>query len=261
MSTGVTIGQAAAFAGVTIKTVRHYHRLGLVPEPERDVSGYRRYGPAELLRLVQVRALAGAGVPLAEVGPLLAADDDEFSRAIDGVERQVTARIRELTARRSVLRRLRDGDRTLLPDRAADLLARMPGLGFSEAEVAVAREGLVLARAMVPEAFEAHLGHVENALADEQFVALSRRAAEAATWSPEDPRLPGLAEEVVAHYLARPEHLAIVTGMQARSDTAARYQVVRDAGVAPGSAGERLQALVEAGLRRAGVRVPGPREA
>ncbi|MCK2218143.1 MerR family DNA-binding transcriptional regulator [Actinomadura sp. ATCC 31491] len=31
---GVTIGQAAAFVGITVKTVRHYHKLGLVTEPE-----------------------------------------------------------------------------------------------------------------------------------------------------------------------------------------------------------------------------------
>lgn len=61
MADGLTIGQAAAFVGVTIKTVRHYHRLGLVAEPQRDGSGYRRYGSADLLRLVQVRTLAGAG--------------------------------------------------------------------------------------------------------------------------------------------------------------------------------------------------------
>ncbi|MFD0332517.1 MerR family transcriptional regulator [Streptomyces erythrogriseus] len=58
---GLTIGQAAAFAGVTVKAVRHYHRLGLVDEPDRDSSGYRRYGSSDMLRLVQVRTLAGAG--------------------------------------------------------------------------------------------------------------------------------------------------------------------------------------------------------
>ena len=42
MSKGVTIGQAAAFAGITVKTVRHYHEHGLVEEPRRDASGYRR---------------------------------------------------------------------------------------------------------------------------------------------------------------------------------------------------------------------------
>ncbi|WP_194818415.1 MerR family transcriptional regulator [Nocardia sp. XZ_19_385] len=68
---GLTIDQAAAFAGITETTVRHYHQHGLVGEPDRDSSGCRRYRSAELLRLVQVRALAGAGVSLAEIGDLL----------------------------------------------------------------------------------------------------------------------------------------------------------------------------------------------
>jgi len=79
MANGLTIGQAAAFVGVTIKTVRHYHRLDLVAEPERDGSGYRRYGSPDLLRLIQVRTLAGAGVPLAEIGDLLDADPERFA--------------------------------------------------------------------------------------------------------------------------------------------------------------------------------------
>ncbi|WP_349426191.1 MerR family transcriptional regulator [Microbacterium sp. LWS13-1.2] len=79
MSSGVTIGQAAAFVGVTVKTVQHYHKLGLIAEPERDLSGYRRYSADDLLRLVHVRTLAGAGVPLAEIAQLLAADGEEFA--------------------------------------------------------------------------------------------------------------------------------------------------------------------------------------
>ncbi|QBS40792.1 MerR family transcriptional regulator [Nocardia sp. CS682] len=68
---GFTIDQAAAFAGVTVMTVRDYHQRRLVDEPVCDASGLRRYRSAELLRLVQVRTLAGAGVPLAEIGDLL----------------------------------------------------------------------------------------------------------------------------------------------------------------------------------------------
>jgi len=37
---GITIGHAAAFAGVTITPIRHYHQHGLVREPGRDRSGY-----------------------------------------------------------------------------------------------------------------------------------------------------------------------------------------------------------------------------
>jgi DNA-binding transcriptional MerR regulator len=61
MTGALTIRQAAAFAGATVKTVRHHHRLGLVDQPVRDVSGRRRYASAELLRLIQVRTVAGPG--------------------------------------------------------------------------------------------------------------------------------------------------------------------------------------------------------
>jgi len=90
MTGGVTIGQAAAFAGMTVKTVRHYHRRGLIEEPRRDTSGYRRYGSADLLRLVHIRTLAGAGVPLAEIGAILDADPDRFATALVDVERRLT---------------------------------------------------------------------------------------------------------------------------------------------------------------------------
>src|SRR5262245_9690356 len=130
MTGGLTISQAAAFAGVTVKTVRHYHRLGLVEEPKRDGSGYRRYGSTDLLRLVQGRTLAGAGVPLAEVADLLGADPEQFAAALADVERRLTERIEELVVRRDTLHRLAHGDRVLLPDRAGAFLDRLAELGF-----------------------------------------------------------------------------------------------------------------------------------
>lgn len=256
--TGVTIGQAAAFVGVTVKTVRHYHKLGLVEEPERDSSGYRRYGSAHLLRLVKVRTLAAAGVPLAEIGPLLHADAESFAAALADVERQLTERIEELVARRDTLHRLADGDRALLPDRAVALLERMPELGFSADEVAAAREGWVLARALVPEGFDDYLTNVEQAMRDSRFVALSKRAAEAVTWERDDPRIDELATAMAEHYLANPDRLKIVTGLQARTETATRYELIAHHGDERAPAAGRLAALVETKLRAAGVRLPRP---
>ncbi|GAA3430211.1 MerR family transcriptional regulator [Streptosporangium sandarakinum] len=255
---GVTIGQAAAFVGVTVKTVRHYHKLGLVKEPERDGSGYRRYGSAELLRLVQARTLAAAGVPRAEIGSLLDADPALFAAALADVERRLTDRIEELVARRDTLHRLADGDRALLPDRAVALLERMSGLGFPAEEVAATREGWVLARALVPEGFDDYLTHVEHALDDPRFVALSKRAIEATAWEPDDPRLAELAAAVADHLLANPAQLRIVTGLQARTDAAARYHLIAHYGEEQGSATARGVALVEAELRAAGVHIPRP---
>lgn len=255
---GVTIGPAAAFVGVTVKTVRHYHKLGLVREPERDSSGYRRYGSAELLRLVRVRTLAAAGVPLAEIGPLLNADTARFTAALAGVRRQLTDRIEELLARRDMLHRLADGDRALLPDRALALLDRMSGLGLPADEVAATREGWVLARALVPEGFDDYLAHVGHALDDPRFVALTRRATEATGWEPDDPRLADLATAMADHFLANPEHLKIVTGLQAGTDAAARYHLIAHHGEERGSATARGIELVEAKLRAAGIQIPRP---
>ncbi|WP_433516738.1 MerR family transcriptional regulator [Nonomuraea sp. CA-143628] len=255
---GVTIGQAAAFVDVTVKTVRHYHKLGLVKEPERDSSGYRRYGSAELLRLVQVRTLAAAGVPLAEIGSLLDADPALFAAALADVERQLDDRIEELIARRDTLRRLADGDRALLPDRAVALLERLSGLGFSAADAAAAREGWVLARALVPEGFDDYLSHLEHALEDTRFVALIKRGAEAADWEPDDPRIAELATAMADHFLANPAHLKIVTGLQARTEAATRYELIAHHGEERGSAAAQGIALVETKLRAAGVRIPRP---
>ena len=64
----LTIGQLAAYAGVTVRAVRHYHAKGLLPEPERDYSGYRRYDAHAVVELIKIRTLAEASVPLLSSG-------------------------------------------------------------------------------------------------------------------------------------------------------------------------------------------------
>jgi DNA-binding transcriptional MerR regulator len=255
---GLTIGQAAAFAGVTIKTVRHYHKVGLVDEPARDGSGYRRYGSAELLRLVQVRTLAAAGLPLAGIGALLDSDVESFATSIADVERRLTERIEELTAHRETLRRLADGDRALLPDRAVALLEGMPGVGFTPDDVTTARESFVLAKALVPDGFDDYLTHVEDAVQDPRFIALTRRSTEVVGWDADDPRVDELAADMAEHYLANPAQLKIVTGLQARTEAATRYRLIAHHREERGSAAARLAELVATRLRVAGVRLPAP---
>ncbi|MGD6755948.1 MerR family transcriptional regulator [Streptomyces sp. BH105] len=253
---GLTIGQAAAYAGVTIKTVRHYHRLGLVAEPERDTSGYRRYGSAELLRLVQARTLAAAGVPLAEVGELLDAAPERFTAALDDVHRRLTGQIEELIARRDTLDRITHGDRALLPDRACAVLDRMTELGFTAEYVSTQREALVLTRALVPEMLDTFLTRFEHLLDDPEHVELTKRAWDAGSWQPDDPRLDALAAELAEKVLADRELLTAGTGLRGRSDNAARYALVNRHREDDAPSISRLNALVEARLRAAGVDFP-----
>ncbi|MEU1390688.1 MULTISPECIES: MerR family transcriptional regulator [unclassified Nonomuraea] len=255
MSTGVTIGQAAAFARVTIKTIRHYHRLGLVDEPSRDSSGYRRYGSSDLLRLVQVRTLAESGVPLYEIRTLIDADPQRFAADLAEVKGRLTERIEELIARRDSLERLANSDRALLPDRACALLDRAADLGFTPQEVAAHREGMVLARALVPDGFDDYLTQAERALDDTQFIALNKQCWAAKDLEPDDPRVEELATALADRFLANPALLAISNGLQARTD-ATRYGLLNHHGEDQAPAMARLTALVETKLRSAGVDIP-----
>lgn len=63
----VRIGDAASFVGTTPRAIRHYHAIGLLPEPERGGDGRRRYGYEEIVRLLWIRAMAGAGIALDDI--------------------------------------------------------------------------------------------------------------------------------------------------------------------------------------------------
>jgi DNA-binding transcriptional MerR regulator len=65
------IGELARCAGVTSRAIRHYHATGLLPEPPRDAAGYRRYGPADLTRLVNIGRLRALGMPLDHIAKTL----------------------------------------------------------------------------------------------------------------------------------------------------------------------------------------------
>src|SRR6185503_13732067 len=106
----LTIGQLASYAGVTIRAVRHYHQIGLLPEPERDASGYRTYDAAAVVRLIRIRTLAEAGVPLARVRQLLDADPDTFAAATTQIDRQLRTQIRALQEHRRRIAQLGSGD-------------------------------------------------------------------------------------------------------------------------------------------------------
>ncbi len=65
------IGELARRAGVTSRTVRQYHVYGLLPEPDRDASGHRRYDVADLARLIEIGRLRASGQPIDRIVALL----------------------------------------------------------------------------------------------------------------------------------------------------------------------------------------------
>jgi DNA-binding transcriptional MerR regulator len=150
----ITIGQLARYAGVSTKTVRVYHDKGLLSEPARDASGYRRYSAQDAIELIKIRTLAKAGVPLARIRALNAASDEGFQRALGEIDGELTARIRSLRETQQRLRELASGHTQLLAAEVDRHLEQLGGLGFSERWVRMERDLWILVFATHPD--EAH---------------------------------------------------------------------------------------------------------
>jgi DNA-binding transcriptional MerR regulator len=75
----ITIGQLAEYVGVTVRAIRHYRQHGLLAEPARDSSGYRRYGAQAVLDLIRIRILSDPGVTLARIDEVLGAGPEQLA--------------------------------------------------------------------------------------------------------------------------------------------------------------------------------------
>lgn len=120
--------ELAHMAGVSVRTLRHYHAIGLLPEPERAANGYRTYEATHLLRLLRIRQLASLGFSLEQIGPMLDELDAErqensergsegsghgtrtetgADRLLDDLDRQLEEQISQLKHQRELIRHIR----------------------------------------------------------------------------------------------------------------------------------------------------------
>src|ERR1700728_1937250 len=147
----LTISQLAAYAGVTVRAVRHYHQIGLLPEPERDASGYRRYGATAVVSLIKIRTLANAGVPLSEIAQMLQADPPAFAEAVERIDSHLREEIERLEISRKQIAQLAAGDSLALPPEVISYLDRLRQIGASERIVEGERDGWILVVARWPD--------------------------------------------------------------------------------------------------------------
>ncbi|GAB3589630.1 MerR family transcriptional regulator [Angustibacter peucedani] len=194
----LTISQLATAAGVTVRAVRHYHAKGLLPEPERDASGYRRYGAAAVVELVKIRTLADAGVPLSRVRELLAADDDEFAQAVADIDRRLRAEIRERQRHRERMAQLAAGDSLVLPPEAVAYVERMRELGFRERLIEVERDSWILITAQMPDAVADLMAIKHTQIEHPVLRQLYLDIGDVVDVGADDPRLPAIADRVAA---------------------------------------------------------------
>jgi MerR family transcriptional regulator, mercuric resistance operon regulatory protein len=116
----LSVGQLAARAQVRTDTIRYYERAGLLPEPRRTDGDHRRYGAADLDRLLFIRGAQRLGLRLAEIRDLLAVRDTGTCPCgpAEAVLREHVAEIDREMARLGALRAELTG-----------MLAAMPGPG------------------------------------------------------------------------------------------------------------------------------------
>lgn len=77
--------EIAELAGTSLRAVRHYHDVGLLPEPERRANGYKQYGVAHLVRVLRIKRLTDLGFSLSQIAEMGDADDhpEEALRTLD----------------------------------------------------------------------------------------------------------------------------------------------------------------------------------
>lgn len=110
------VGELAARAGLTVRTLHHYDSIGLLSPSARSDAGYRLYDRDDVARLQQIQALRAFGMVLADIGAYL---DSPNASPLAIVERQLAALDRQIAEaaqmREQLLRlraRLADGEET-----------------------------------------------------------------------------------------------------------------------------------------------------
>lgn len=142
--------EIAELAGTSLRAVRHYHEVGLLPEPERRSNGYKQYGVAHLVRLLRIKRLVDLGFPLARIADL--GEDDQYpTDALRTVDAELGATIERLQRARMelglILRHHAPAD---LP---AELAATAGAAQLSESDRALV---LVMSRVLGPRGRDAY---------------------------------------------------------------------------------------------------------
>src|SRR5919106_4750047 len=90
------VGEVATLTRVSVRTLHHYDRIGLLRPALHSARGYRMYGESELLRLQQILTLRYLGFPLKQIGDLLRRDDFDLVASLLVQRQALHDRIAEL---------------------------------------------------------------------------------------------------------------------------------------------------------------------
>lgn len=239
------IGEIAALVGLTTRAIRHYHHVGLLPEPERRPNGYRAYSIRDAVLLARVRRLTELGLALDEVRDVLADDAgrelaDVLAELDADLARQEAA-LRERRLRLAALLAEPPGDTGPVSPALAALLARAPETASPSA--ALDREYLTLLDTTGTGGREVY-EVLATVAADPAVLALYERLDALAGAPADDPRIGPLADDLLA---AVPD--ALFAAVPADGPVVAGFKEALLAEYAPAQA-EVVRRLMEAFVER-----------
>lgn len=194
--------EVAKTAGVTVRTLRHYHQLGLLPEPPRSANGYREYTAADLARVLRIKRLASLGFPLARIGALLEEMDEQATTdgddkaaglsplsALDELDSELALQIEALQEQRRTIAALKAEQ--LSPDMPVRFGRAIRGIVGNSTD-ATSHAALVVASHLYGDREMAELERVAAHMQDTSFAAamesLDQRCSQLAPDAPEAER-------------------------------------------------------------------------
>jgi DNA-binding transcriptional MerR regulator len=122
---GWSTREVADLAGTTVNTVRHYHQIGLLEQPDRMSNGYKQYQVRHLVRLLKIRRLRDLGVPLDQIDQV-AVDGDSSTEALRAIDSDLRVSIERLQRARAEIQAILNGSSvTDVPPGFEDVAARM----------------------------------------------------------------------------------------------------------------------------------------
>ncbi|TDK23675.1 MerR family transcriptional regulator [Arthrobacter crusticola] len=122
---GWSTREIADLAGTTVNTVRHYHQIGLLEQPDRMSNGYKQYQVRHLVRLLRIRRLRDLGVPLDQIDQV-AVDGDSSAEALRAIDSDLRVSIERLQRARAEIQAILHGSSlTDVPPGFEDVGAQM----------------------------------------------------------------------------------------------------------------------------------------
>ncbi|WP_432132365.1 MerR family transcriptional regulator [Streptomyces tendae] len=201
----VKIGDAAAFAGTTPRAIRHYHAIGLLPEPERGADDRRRYGYDDMIRLLWIRKMADVGIALEDIRTTFEPGTD-IEQSLARLEESLAAKAAVIERQRAAVRNWREsGDPLgLLSPLVTGRVRHLPpnSLRRSDLDTLLVTERIFgpLGAALQADRFIVLATHPELRAEDDRLTEAETALDDSV--DPDDYRVEEIAEQWCAHELA-----------------------------------------------------------